>query len=184
MRKLLVSLVAVAMSMQAQSQPAGALASQNDGRKVIIRSQQYEPDGNAFICENGTNRFTRALYGGWTDYRVETSDRPVFALVKKGQMRSVRFEVEGVMLVGAGGGNVSDTVYTSTVDFSHKTVYLTADMDMGGAERDGVWSGPNWTPIGGKFPMKREEVSGDCLTLDTRFNGVLDGQGHSITNLY
>ena len=98
MRKLLVSLVAVAMSMQAQSQPAGALASQNDGRKVIIRSQQYEPDGNAFICENGTNRFTRALYGGWTDYRVETSDRPVFALVKKGQMRSVRFEVEGVML--------------------------------------------------------------------------------------
>ncbi len=93
-------------------------------------------------------------------------------------------KVEGVMLVGAGGGNVSDTVYTSMVDFSHKTVYLTADMDMGGAARDGVWSGPNWTPIGGKFPMKPEEVSGDCLTLDTRFNGVLDGQGHSIKNLY
>ena len=35
-------------------------------------------------------------------------------------------------LVGAGGGNVSDTVYTSRVDFAYKTVYLTADMDMGG----------------------------------------------------
>ena len=32
--------------------------------------------------------------------------------------------------------------------------------------------------------MKPQEASGDCLTLDTRFNGVLDGQGHTIYNLY
>lgn len=50
--------------------------------------------------------------------------------------------------------------------------------------QDGSWTGPNWTPIGGKFPMKSQEASGDCLTLDTRFNGVLDGQGHTIYNLY
>ena len=94
--------------------------------------------------------------------------------------------VENFTLVGAGGGNVSDTVYTSRVDFAYKTVYLTADMDMGGKydAASGTWSGPNWTPVGGKFPMLPDETAGDCLTLDTRFNGVLDGQGHSITNLY
>lgn len=32
--------------------------------------------------------------------------------------------------------------------------------------------------------MKPQEASSDCLTLNTRFNGVLDGQGHTIYNLY
>ena len=97
----------------------------------------------------------------------------------------VSVPVDDVLLVGAGGGNVSDTVYTSPTDFSHKTVRLTADMDMGGVYNSAAntWSGPNWTPIGGKFPLLPGEVAGDCLTLDTRFNGVLDGQGHEITNL-
>lgn len=90
------------------------------------------------------------------------------------------------MLVGAGGGNVHDTVYASGVDFAHKTVYLTADLDMGGVYNSakGTWSGPNWTPIGGKYSLKNDEVKGDSLVLDARFNGVLDGQGHSISNLY
>ena len=30
----------------------------------VERSQQYYPVGGAFVCENGVNRFTRALYGG------------------------------------------------------------------------------------------------------------------------
>jgi len=62
------------------------------------RQQQYYPVANAFVCENGTNRFTRALYGGWTDYRIETSDRPVFAVVKKNHHRNIRFRVNGVAL--------------------------------------------------------------------------------------
>ena len=99
MKKLLVLVMAVVAGLQTQAQPAGALSAQNDNnRRVIVRKQQYEPDGNAFVCENGTNRFTRALYSGHSGYRIETSDRPVFAIVKKGMTRSVRFEVEGVML--------------------------------------------------------------------------------------
>ena len=102
----------------------------------------------------------------------------------KSYLKSIR--VDDVLLVGAGGGNVSDTVYTSNVDFAYKTVYLTQDLDMGGKydAATNTWSGPNWTPIGGKFPMKPKEAEGDCLTLDTRFNGVLDGQGHTVSNLY
>ena len=78
-----------------------------------------------------------------------------------------------------------NTVYTGGIDFAYKTVYLTADLDMGGRKgASGSWTGPNWTPIGGKFPMKPAEAAGDCMTLDTRFNGILDGQGHTIYNLY
>ena len=97
-------------------------------------------------------------------------------------IKSVR--IDNVMLVGAGGGDVRDTVYGSDIDFAYKTVYLTADLDMGGVDKGGEWSGPNWTPIGGKFPMKPEEARGDCFTLDTRFNGVLDGQGHTVVNIF
>ena len=59
---------------------------------------QYEPEGRAFVCENGTNRFTRALYGSPTDWRLETSDRPVFAVVKKGHHRNVSFTVSDIPL--------------------------------------------------------------------------------------
>ena len=55
---------------------------------------QYRPDGGAFVCENGTNRYTRALYGSHTDWRLETSDRPVFAVVKKGHHRNISFTVD------------------------------------------------------------------------------------------
>ena len=44
-----------------------------------VRSQQYFPEGQAFVCTNGKNRYTRALYGSYTDWRVETSDVPIFA---------------------------------------------------------------------------------------------------------
>ena len=64
----------------------------------VERSQQYFPEDGAFVCENGTNRFTRALYGSHTDWRVETSDRPVFAVVKKNHHRNICFRVNGVAL--------------------------------------------------------------------------------------
>ena len=93
---------------------------------------------------------------------------------------------DDVMLVGAAGGSVSDTVYASNIDFAYKTVYITADLDMGGAfsTATGIWSGPNWTPIGGKYSMNVTEVKGDSLVIDSRFNGVLDGGGHTISNIY
>ena len=64
---------------------------------MTARSQYYPEDG-AIVCVNGTNRFTRALYGSHTDWRVETSDRPVFAVVKKNHHRNIRFRVNGVAL--------------------------------------------------------------------------------------
>ena len=68
-------------------------------------------------------------------------------------------------------------------DFNGKTVYLTADLDMGGrydtATRE--WSGPNYMPLGGQYLM---ELNNSDTKLGSSFCGVLDGQGHTIYNIY
>ena len=43
------------------------------------RALQYRPEGREVVCLNGQNRYTRALYGTHSAWRLETSDRPVFA---------------------------------------------------------------------------------------------------------
>ena len=87
---------AILLSLSAKGQVAGALRSYNDGRAGLQRQQQYLPSGSDFVCVNGTNRFTRALYGGPTEWRLETSDRPVFALYKnRRESRNVRFRLLG-----------------------------------------------------------------------------------------
>ncbi|MBQ3632282.1 MAG: DUF4450 domain-containing protein [Prevotella sp.] len=66
--------------------------------KSVRTSENYRPEGRAFVCVNGHNRYTRALYGSPTEWRVETSDRPVFALYKKNDCRNLQFRVNGIWL--------------------------------------------------------------------------------------
>lgn len=47
------------------------------------------------MCINGKNRFTRALYGSWSPFRLETSDRPVFAAYDKRNSKHIRFLLQG-----------------------------------------------------------------------------------------
>ncbi len=101
MRQYIYVLLLLLLPAAAPAQIAGALGSYNDGRRDMARQQQYKPENRAFVCENGQNRFTRALYGGHSDYRIETSDKPIFAIVKKGHHRSLSFEVEGLRLDSA-----------------------------------------------------------------------------------
>jgi len=61
--------------------------------RPIKREANYKPEGRAFVCVNGNNRFTRALYGSHTAWRIETSDRPVFALYQKTDNKNIRFKV-------------------------------------------------------------------------------------------
>ena len=61
---------------------------------VACAAQNYRPEGRAFVCENGENRYTRALYGSHTDWRLETSDRPIFAVAKKDHHRNIRWVLE------------------------------------------------------------------------------------------
>ena len=99
---LLLMLPAVCVWSQTAGSIAGALQSYNETTRGTERTLQYTPEDNGFASVNGVNRFTRALYGGPTDYRIETSDRPVFAVVKKGHHRNVRFLVNGVPIDSVG----------------------------------------------------------------------------------
>ena len=58
------------------------------------RVLQYHPDGRDIVRVNGENRYTRALYGGYTNFRVETSDRPIFGIYcGKNHHRNIRFRL-------------------------------------------------------------------------------------------
>ena len=96
-RILLLSAMMCTLSVSAQKQKIGDFiesTSYNLDKIGVERQQQYQPRHGSFVCENGTNRYTRALYGSYTDWRLETSDRPVFAVVKKDHHRNIRFVLE------------------------------------------------------------------------------------------
>lgn len=62
----------------------------------------------------------------------------------------------------------SDDLYN---DFRYRTVNIMADMNMNKAEM-------NFAPIGGKYSIQRDQ-QGE-FTIDTRFQGILDGNGHNV----
>lgn len=78
-------------------QKAGDLiesTSYNDHKRGKPRTLHYLPEGEDFVCVNGTNRYTRALYGSPTAWRLETSDRPIFATYVKRDSRNIRFRLQ------------------------------------------------------------------------------------------
>ena len=72
---------------------------------------------------------------------------------------------------GPNGNNKATSSYHYGSDnFNGKTVYLTADIDMG--------EGNNYMPIGGQYLMTPFDST---TRIDASFCGVFDGQGHSVT---
>lgn len=62
--------------------------------RAATRTLQYRPTPDGRIeCRNGDNLYTRALYGTNTLFRLETSDRPIFAAYHKRDNRNIHFSV-------------------------------------------------------------------------------------------
>src|SRR6187551_3004025 len=55
------------------------------------RTVRYHPEGTDFVITNGNRRFTRALYGTNTAFRVEAGDLPEFALYMPGMGGNIKF---------------------------------------------------------------------------------------------
>ena len=73
------ALLAAACLVPAQAQ----LFTSSDSKRTApgqSRTLRYQPDGEDFVIVNGNRKFTRALYGSNTGFRLETSDVPEFAL--------------------------------------------------------------------------------------------------------
>jgi Domain of unknown function (DUF4450)/Glycosyl-hydrolase family 116, catalytic region len=71
-----------------QAAPAAAPAGLWHGQ---VRTLRYRPEGQDFVIVNGTRRFTRALYGTNTAFRVEAGDLPEFALYLPGMGGNLQF---------------------------------------------------------------------------------------------
>lgn len=84
---------------------------------------------------------------------------------------------------GAGNNQSTDTYHYGGDDFNGKTIYLTADLNMGGVYDPATqtWSGPRYMPIGGQYLMEKNDAS---TKLSSSFCGTLDGQGHYILNIF
>ena len=128
---------------------------------------QYSPEGRAIVCTDGVHRYTRALYGGPDGYRVETSDRPVFALFlnsRNARNVSLRLEHEGRWLA------LDSTEHCKAVYGGGKRSYQLTDAAWKGGEltmevyclsdRDGaLWH-------------IRHQIPGGRPTLEVRSTGV------------
>lgn len=66
---------------------------QTNATRPADRTLQYMPDGRDFVCNNGSNLYSRAIYGNKTPYRLETSDRPVFCVYNNGLGGNISFSV-------------------------------------------------------------------------------------------
>lgn len=80
-------LMLMAVSQYLLSQPIAATQYWH-GKERTIR---YHPEGTDFVITNGDRRFTRALYGTNTAFRVEAGDLPEFALYMPGMGGNLKF---------------------------------------------------------------------------------------------
>ena len=101
MRKLLLQvalilpLMAVAQTTKPYMPDYIESSTFNENFRGAKRSMNYRPTADGYIeTVNGHNRYTRALYGGTSLWRLETSDRPVFAAYHKTDNRNIKFYVE------------------------------------------------------------------------------------------
>lgn len=102
--------------------------SYNDDQRGTSRTLQYYPDGNDFVCINGKNRYTRALYGGPTAFRLETSDRPVFAAYIEKNSQHISFWID---VPGEDRKLLDATTYCEARYNAGKRSYLLKDSSWG-----------------------------------------------------
>lgn len=100
---------------------------------------------------------------------------------------------EYTRLIEQQGGGVEDEVYRLPKarskgifaeddlynDMRYRTVHITSDINMMGKDENGRLR--NFTSIGGKHALNLEADAKDPKVIDTRFQGVLDGDGHTIS---
>lgn len=95
LRHLLLATSLLTSAVPAGAQTLVATEGVQPNRKgTLERPVRYRPDGDAFVIENGIERFNRPLYGGNTAFRVDGGDRPEFVLYLPGRGGNLRFAVQ------------------------------------------------------------------------------------------
>lgn len=131
MKNYTICLFLVFYTYTGMAQKAGDFIEQtsyNDDKRGTPRSLQYHPEGNDFVCMNGKNRYTRALYGGPTAFRLETSDRPVFAAYIEKNSQHIDFWIS---IPGKGKKALDSTSFCEARYNAGKRTYIVKDKSWG-----------------------------------------------------
>ena len=91
------------------------------------RVMHYYPEGRDIVCVNGESRYNRALYGGYTEFRLETSDRPIFATYRSKAHKNIRFR----LISGGQSLPLEQTAFAEARYHAGKRVYLLSDPAWG-----------------------------------------------------
>lgn len=90
-KEIIIS-AALAAAVSASAQDHIESFSHNKNFRGADRTMQYAPTPDGYItAHNGKNLYTRALYGGHSLWRLETSDTPIFAAYHKKDNRNIHF---------------------------------------------------------------------------------------------
>jgi hypothetical protein len=120
--------------------------------------------GLAAIVNGIYNKDIDTIITGWNDAV------PVTASGTQGSPYIIAHEQTGE----SGTNNqATGTWHYGDDDMNAKTIYLEADIDMGGAG--------NYMPIGGQYLMEKNDYT---TKISASFNGVFDGQGHWVRNIF
>ena len=142
----LLTLAAAEGKAQYAQKPKGAgdqieSTSYNDHKRGTARRLNYHPDGTDFVSYDGQNRYTRALYGSPTAWRIETSDRPLFATYVKRECRNIRFRLT---LPDGTDTDLEATTHCEARYTPGRRTYLLTDerWPQGSSLSMGVWVSP------------------------------------------
>lgn len=92
--KILGALALLALPLTMVGQDYIESSTFNTDYRGAKREMQYLPaEDGSFVSHNGKNLYTRALYGGPSLFRIETSDMPIFAAYHKSENRNIHFTV-------------------------------------------------------------------------------------------
>ena len=150
-------------------------ASYNEDKRGAGRVLQYHPDGQDFVCINGKNRFTRALYSHHSAYRIETSDRPVFAVYRPKDYRSVRFHlIVGGQEIALDSTDYCEARYTAgrrryvLTDKTWKNGQLTITVLPYSDREGGIWA---FSTKGFVGPVQLKGLVSEISNVKLRRNG-------------
>lgn len=136
------------------------------------RTMSYFPEGRDIVCLNGEGRYTRALYGTHTRFRLETSDRPVFAVYDKQDSWNIRF------LLTFNGKTLSldETSFCKAAYQGGRRTYTLSDESWGGGSLS-VYTmasffeeGAIWRFIAEGFDGPVELQARRCRIASTKFS--------------
>ncbi|MDE7406998.1 MAG: DUF4450 domain-containing protein, partial [Muribaculaceae bacterium] len=172
--KRLIVITSIFISITLHGQDYIESFSHNKNFRGVERTLQYRPtDDGQIVCHNGTNLYTRALYGSNTLFRVETSDRPIFAAYHKTDNRNIHFDLR---IPGKESMRIDSTATCTAWYRGGERRYLLTDPAWGHAQLELTVVSPTtreaalWQIKATGFPKGTTLTANSCATIKIKIN--------------